>query len=54
MSKQQVRCVWCGWEGPSPAKKSLQQSGKDYPLTCKSCGAIGIVPQSKATLKREG
>ncbi len=42
--KQKVICAWCKKQGDSPVKKILKIPGKDYPLECRDCGAIGIVP----------
>jgi ribosomal protein L40E len=46
--KQQVTCAFCGWSGDSPVKKLLKVEGRDYPIECRACGAIGLRPVIQA------
>ena len=43
-TRQQVECVWCKWRGDSPVKKFLREPGRDYPLECRQCHAVGLRP----------
>lgn len=42
--RQQVVCVWCRRTGPSPVKKKLVEPGRDYPLFCRDCKGVGVIP----------
>lgn len=42
--RQRVVCVWCRRQGPSPVKKRLREPGRDYPLWCRDCNAVGVIP----------
>ena len=42
--RQILVCGFCGWRGPSPVKKKLRYPGKDHPIQCRQCHAIGLAP----------